>query len=70
MQMLPFADINCLRTIAAPESGVCALLDAVKGGVAAGFPALAEDRVSLSSVYTTTLERQKWVAQLKTLTLS
>jgi hypothetical protein len=50
MQMLPFADINCLRTIAAPESGVCALLDAVKGGVAAGFPALAEDRVSLSSV--------------------
>src|ERR1700722_1009392 len=29
-----------------------------KGGVAAGFPALAEDRVSLSSVQTTRLERQ------------
>jgi hypothetical protein len=30
MQMLPFADNKCLRTFAAHESGVCALLDAVQ----------------------------------------
>ena len=30
MQMLPFADNKCLRTFAAPESGVCALLGAVQ----------------------------------------
>jgi hypothetical protein len=30
IQMLPFADHKCLRTFAAPESGVCALLDAAQ----------------------------------------
>ena len=30
MQMLPFAYNKCLRTFAALESGVCALLDAVQ----------------------------------------
>ena len=37
---------------------LCLARRGAKGGVAAGFPALAEDRVSLSSVQTTTLERQ------------
>jgi hypothetical protein len=33
MQMLPFADNKCLQTFAAPESGVCALLDAAQRAV-------------------------------------
>ena len=69
MQMLPFADINCL-TFAAPESGVCALLDAAQRAVQLRGSPLLRRIEFLCRRCKQQNWRDKWLAQLKTLTLS
>jgi hypothetical protein len=70
MQVLPFADNKCPQTFAAVESGVCALLDAAQRP--AWLRSFSHSRriEFLSRRFKQQNWRDKWLAQLKTLTLS
>ena len=68
--MLPFADNKCLQTFAASESGVWALLDTAQRAAQLRGSALRRWIEFLCHRCKQQDWRDKWLAQLKTLTLS